>query len=113
MHADKSFLSYLNKKKGVCNSMFVSVCTRGEVAGISSELDNNKASDIAVTIIRKWSNLILDYLIKFYNFFLENSLFPAILKKGLVTPVFNKDDPRYLDNYIPVSTLPLFCKILE
>ena len=30
-----------------------------------------------------------------------------------MTPIFKKGDSRYLDNYIPVSTLPLFGKILE
>ena len=30
-----------------------------------------------------------------------------------MTPIFKKGDSRYLDNYRPVSTLPLFGKILE
>ena len=37
--------------------MFMSVCTRGEVAGIISEIDNDKASDIAVTILKNVQTL--------------------------------------------------------
>ena len=55
----------------------------------------------------------MEPLFKFFNYFLSNGIFPNILKKGSVTPVFKKGDTRYLDNYRPVSTLPLFGKILE
>ena len=113
LNTDTSFLRYLDKEKNSCNSMFMSLCTKDEIAGVISELDNNKASDIAVTILKKCSGLILDYLVMFYNFFIENSVFPIVLKKGLISPVFKKDDPRYLDNYRPVSTLLIFGKILE
>ena len=49
----------------------------------------------------------------FFNKFLENGIFPIILKTGLITPIFKKGDPRQFDNYRPVSTLPIFGKILE
>ena len=90
--------------------MFMSNCTKEEVAAIVAGLDNNKASDIAIPILKQCSLLILDHLVKFFNFFLETGLFPAILKTGSITPVFKKGDSRYLDNYRPVSTLPVFGK---
>ena len=31
----------------------------------------------------------------------------------MITPIFKKGDSRYFDNYRPVSTLPVFGKILE
>ena len=40
-------------------------------------------------------------------------IFPTILKSGMITPVFKKGDSRYFDNYRPVSTLPVFGKILD
>ena len=49
----------------------------------------------------------------FFNKFLDNGIFPTILKTGLITPIFKKGDPRQFDNYRPVSTLPIFGKILE
>ena len=36
-----------------------------------------------------------------------------VLKTGLITPIFKKGDPRQFNSYRPVSTLPIFGKILE
>jgi hypothetical protein len=39
--------------------------------------------------------------------------FTAVLKVGKITPVYNKCNPEELGNYRPVSTLPIFNKIIE
>ena len=39
--------------------------------------------------------------------------FPDILKIGKITPVFKKGDPKLLDNYRPVSIIPILGKIFE
>ena len=44
---------------------------------------------------------------------MEEGVFPSILKIGKVTPVYKKDDEQLLENYRPVSTLPIFGKIFE
>ena len=44
---------------------------------------------------------------------MEIGIFPDVLKRGLISPIFKKGDSRYLDNYRPVSTLPIFSKIYE
>ena len=40
-------------------------------------------------------------------------IFPDILKTGIVSPIFKKGNPQLLDNYRPISTLPIFSKIFE
>ena len=39
--------------------------------------------------------------------------FPDILKVGKITPIFKKGNPQLLDNYRPVSIIPIFAKIFE
>ena len=41
---------------------------------------------------------------------MEIGIFPDVLKRGLISPISKKGDSRYLDNYRPVSTLPIFSK---
>ena len=91
----------------------MSPCTKDEVADIVGGLDSGKASDIPISLLKKTLGVLLDPLFRFFNYFLNNGIFPNILKKASVTPIFKKGDSRYLDNYRPVSTLPLFGKILE
>ena len=85
----------------------MSPCTKDEVTDIVRELENGKASDIPISLMKKTSSTLLYPLSKFFNYFLIHGIFPNILKKASVTPVFMKGDSRFLDNYRPVSTLPL------
>ena len=47
------------------------------------------------------------------KFFSTLGLFPSILKTGIVSPVFKKDNPQLFENYRPISTLPIFSKLFE
>ena len=95
------------------NSIYLYSCDKDEILGIIRDLENGKASDISIAVLKKCARLVSDHLTGFFNWFLENGVFPQILKVGCITPVFKKGDPRHLDNYRPVSTLPIFGKILE
>ena len=44
---------------------------------------------------------------------MELGWFPDILKVVKITPIYKKDDPQLLDNYRPVSILPIFGKLFE
>ena len=44
---------------------------------------------------------------------MSTGIFPKILKAAIVSPVYKKYDPQKLDNYRPISTLPVFSKIFE
>ena len=39
--------------------------------------------------------------------------FPDMLKTGKITPIYKKEDEEQLENYRPISTLPIFGKIFE
>ena len=107
------FVNYLKPNNNSCNSMYMQSCTIEEVAEVVAGLENNKASDIPIPLLKKCSLVIIYHLYRFFDFFLTQGIFPDILKKGSISPIYKKGDSRYLDNYQPVSTLPLFGKILE
>ena len=107
------FRKHLDKNMSPMGSMFMSPCSRDEVAKIIRDLENGKASDISIPLLKNFAPLILDYLILFFNQFIDKGIFPRVLKRGSITPIYKKGDSRFLDNYRPVSTIPIFGKILE
>ena len=44
---------------------------------------------------------------------MHNGIFPEELKVGNISPIYKKDNEQLIENYRPVSTLPIFGKILE
>ena len=106
-----SFETFLNKK---CNSsMFLDDCSEAEILEIIKELSQNKASDIPILLIKQTTHIISPYLSKLYNHYMTEGIFPDILKLGKITPIFKKGNRELIENYRPVSTLPIFGKIFE
>ena len=110
---DEKFTKYYKCKNRVMNSIYLSPCDEEEIIAIIRELENGKASDISINLLKKIGRQLSPHLTRFFNWFLENGVFPQILKIGSITPIFKKGDTRFFDNYRPVSTLPIFGKILE
>ena len=48
-----------------------------------------------------------------FNHSIEKDVFPDVLKIARVTPICKGDDSSDVGNYIPISVLPCFSKILE
>ena len=106
-----SFEQYIGPKNK--NSIFLEDCSHVEILKIISELDNNKASDLPIRVIKKAAHTIAPVLAQYFNLFMESGVFPDVLKVGKITPIFKKGNPEELGNYRPVSTLPIFGKIFE
>ena len=105
------FMQYLDTRIG--DSIYFSSCTPDEVSRIIKELENGKASDICITVVKQSSPIISHKLCNFFNAFIEKGIFPNLMKVGNISPVYKKGNPQTLGNYRPVSTLPLFGKIFE
>ena len=52
-------------------------------------------------------------LFKIFKASLEEAVFPEKLKIAKVIPVFKKGDKENIENYRPISILPVFSKVLE
>ena len=94
-------------------SMFLSECTEYEIEDIINNLQIGKSSDIPIGIIKKSSKIISPILTYHFNYLMHIGKFPDELKLGKVTPIYKKDNEELLENYRPVSTLPIFGKLFE
>ena len=90
--------------------MFLNECCEDEVSIIIKDLQNGKSSDIPIGVIKKTSKIISPLLASNFNYLMEVGKFPDELKLGKITPIYKKDSDELLENYRPVSTLPIFGK---
>ena len=106
-----SFTDYL--PKSCTSSIYLQDCDTNEVMEIINELKNGKSSDIPIHVIKKSAHVIAPYLACYFNRCMQEGYFPDELKTGRISPIYKKDNEELLENYRPVSTLPIFGKILE
>ena len=86
------------------------------VQKIISNLDNNKATGldgINVHALKSGSPILSYYLTHLFNLSLTTGTVPKSWKKKRVTPVFKKGDADDVNNYRPISILPVTMKIFE
>jgi hypothetical protein len=95
------------------DSIYLEDCTPLELLEKISELDNNKASDLPIRVIKKAAHIIAPILSEYFNVFMKEGVFPDVLKIGKITPIFKKGNPEDIGNYRPVSTLTIFGKLFE
>jgi hypothetical protein len=95
------------------HSMLMTECTPEEISKTIKELQNGMSSDIPVKVIKKTSGIISLILALYFNYYMKAGIFPKELKIGNITPIHKKGNEQLLENYRPISTLPIFGKIFE
>ena len=108
-----SFTSFLTQTQANNSSIFLSDCSSDEICKIIYNLENNKSSDIPIKIIKSTAYLVSPLLENYINECMMQGEFPDELKIGKITPIYKKGDAELIENYRPVSTLPIFGKIFE
>ena len=112
LHKSPKFTDYFNKR--VCSSIFLYQCSRSEVCEIIKEFQSDKASDISVRVLKRVAVHVAEHLSGFnINKSMELGTFPKLLKIGKISPIHKKGDVELLDNYRPISVLPIYGKIFE
>ena len=86
-----------------------------EMKKIIRQLKNkgNRLLDIHPLIIKDNIDAFADRLVILYNLSLEKCVFPDLLKIARVAPAFKSGDPGSIDNYRPISSLPVLSKLFE
>ena len=69
--------------------------------------------DIFIRLIKICDKSLVKPLIILFQNFIKSSHYPDIWKKSNIIPVHKKDDKQLIQNYRPISLLPIFAKIFE
>jgi hypothetical protein len=95
-------LGHVTKEQ--CNTIISHLKQRkaADVYGLSAEYLQYVHSDISIIIARHIINRIID-----------TSEVPAILKIGLISPVYKKKSILNPDSYRRITVTALLCKVLE
>ena len=106
-----SFHDYMSKS--VSSSIYLEDTNPEEIRQIIMDFKNGKASDIPIVVLKNTARLISPILSVLYNNHMREGVFPSIFKTAKVTPIYKKDNRECIENYRPVSILPIFGKIFE
>jgi Reverse transcriptase (RNA-dependent DNA polymerase) len=97
-------------------SIFMSPVNKFDVLKIINQLKNKKSCGFDFfpdMLIKKCKNELCEVLAFLYNLSISQGIFPSILKKAIITPIFKKGSKFDVSNYRPVSLLSVFSKIFE
>jgi hypothetical protein len=102
--------------KQYANLMCVYPTTDCEIIDIVHNLKANKSAghdELSPRVIKSVISSIAQPLSDIFNLSLSTGVFPDKLKIAKVSPIFKADDKLSVNNYRPISVLPVFSKILE
>ena len=109
-----SNLNYINIYNN--NDMFLLPVTPSEICDVTATFKSNKSAcydSISPNIIKSIIKNVTVPLCDIFNKSLLTGCFPDKLKIAKVIPLYKGYDKRLLNNYKPISVLPVFSKILE
>ena len=110
----KSTLKYL--KKRVQTSMNFKTINEADIVEIICKLEARKSpghDGISATVLKWCLPYILAPLVSLFNEFLKQGSYPQIFKLAKVTALFKGGLESEVDNYRPISVLPILNKVLE
>ena len=98
------------------NRLFFVNFSHDKIAKVVQNLDPNKGhghDNISIRVVKVCGPSIYKPLEIIFNQCLETGIFPSEWKKGNIVPIHKKGDKQMVQNYRPVSLLPICGKILE
>jgi hypothetical protein len=100
-----------------CNkTFFLSPLCNKEFLEIIELVTTKKSAgfdDIPCHILKHAGTYLVNPLVYIINESFTSGIFPEILKKAVIIPLFKKGDKQFVGNYRPLSILSIFSKIIE
>jgi len=106
---------YNLKIKHYPNSIFIYPVTE-EVISLTKSLKGKPIAgddDIPENPVKQCIQLIKGPLAHIYHLSLNSGVFPDVWKTAKVKPLYKKGDKYDMQNYIPISIISVFTKLLE
>ena len=100
----------------VNNSLFLSPITPNEVVDVFASISNSCAlsnDGLPSEILKSTATLICQQLTHIFNLSFTQGVFPKLLKRSVVVPIYEGGCHLDPSNYRPISTLIIFSKLLE
>ena len=91
--------------------IFLNDAEEDEILEIIKEFSNDKSSDFPIVVNKHCAKITASTLCRFYNMHMLTGTFTDELKLGIITTVYKKGKKDEIENYRPISTLPIFGKI--
>ena len=110
---DGSFQDYINKQDPEFTFQPVSIV---KVYNLINNLWTSKATGIdkiSAKVLRAAASAIAPSLTEIFNMSIDSNRFPSDWKTARVIPLFKNGQRSVLDNYRPISILPVVSKIME
>ena len=101
------------EKSKTFNVPFLTVYEVGKLIGSLGSKKSMGPENIPVFFLQLTLPYIVEPLTYIYNLCIENNIFPSALKVAKVIPLPKNDDKSKIDNFRPISLLPLLSKPLE
>jgi hypothetical protein len=98
------------------NSLFIYLVTEEEVISLTKSLKGKPTSgdnNIPENLVKQCIRLIKGPLTHIYNLSLISSVFSVLWKTAKVKPLHKKGDKYDMNNYRPISVIPVFANMLE
>jgi hypothetical protein len=118
--ADKIKQNYQSQNKympnSIFNSFFTSPVTENEIHDLINSLELGKSSGfdgISAKVVKATKLVITPILVHLFNLSFSSGIFPQILKRTVVIPIFKKGCLNDPNNYRPIALLSIFSKLLE
>ena len=99
----------------VCNSMVLFPVTNSECSNIISglKISSQGINQISSYMLKEVKDCIVDPLTKRINLSFSTRVVPVAVKTACITPIHKSSDIDDVNNYRPISVIPLFAKVME